>query len=216
MKRALRNNGLTIVFFLLFAVCFAGQFEAGRRRHNEDELQHGKPPAGRLEYLKHPHFLEATFENWESEFLQMALFVVLTALLYQKGSAESKELPGEKKADKPVIPGKRPGAARTKGFRRWIYEHSLSLALLLLFAGSFVAHAVAGCRAYNETEIEHGRRAVGILEYAGGAQFWFESFQNWQSEFLSIGVIVVLTIWLREKGSTQSKKVDAPHSQTGH
>lgn len=212
----LRNNGLSIVLFLLFAFSFAGHTWAGFRRHNEIEHQHGKPAIGYSDYLANAHFLESVFENWESEFLQMALFVVLTAWLYQKGSAESNELPGERKAEKPIRPEKIPKAARAGGLTRVLYEHSLSLALFLLFAGSLVAHAVSGCRAFNEQEVEHGRPAIGLLQYAGSSQFWFESFQNWQSEFLSIGVIVVLTIWLREKGSTQSKKVDAPHAETGH
>jgi hypothetical protein len=216
VKRFLRNNGLSIVLFLLFAISFAGHSGAGFSRHNEEQLQHGKPALGYFDYLASAHFLESVFENWESEFLQMALFVVLTAWLYQKGSAESNELPGERRADKPIKAEKIPRAARAGGLTRVLYEHSLSLALFLLFAGSVVAHALSGCRAFNAREAEHGRRAIGVLQYMGSSQFWFESFQNWQSEFLSIGVIVVLTIWLREKGSTQSKKVDAPHSETGH
>src|SRR5688572_11198587 len=205
MKVFLRNNGLSIVLLSLFVIFLAGQSWAGWRHHNHDLERHGDPAIGYGAYVASPEFLEAMFENWESEFLQMGLFVVLTAVLFQKGSAESHENPA----------GKPRARSRAKGWRRRLYEHSLSLALLFLFAISFTGHAVAGCGAFNRERREHGEPALSVVGYLATPRFWFESFQNWQSEFLSIGAIVILSIFLREKGSSQSKEVDAPHSQTG-
>jgi hypothetical protein len=202
MRKSFRDNGLSIVLLALFAAFLAGQSVAGHRHDNEERAEHGKPPIGYAAYLASPDFLEAVFENWESEFLQMGLFVILTALLFQKGSAESKKL-------------RTPSPARARGLGATLYSHSLSIALLLLFVVSFAGHAISGCHAYNGERVEHGQPAIGVVRYLGTAQFWFESFQNWQSEFLSIAVIVLLSIFLRERGSSQSKKVDAPNSETG-
>ena len=208
VRKFFRNNGLSIVLFLLFAVFLVGQSWAGFRYHNGERLQRGQPEIGYGEYLSGPHFLEAMFENWESEFLQMGLFVILTALLVQKGSAESHQPEGERKKE-------HSRKSRRGWVPRFLFDHSLSLSLLLLFALSFTGHAISGCRDFNEEEVARGGQAIGVLDYIRTPRFWFESFQNWQSEFLSIGVLVILTIFLREKGSSQSKALDAPHAQTG-
>ena len=207
MKAFLRNNGLSIVLLSLFVLFLAGQSWAGWADYNHERRDHGEPAIGYATYLGSPEFFEAMFENWESEFLQMGLFVLLTAVLYQKGSAESHKIP----ADRP----RSAGSKRRRGWRRRLYEHSLSLTLLFLFAVSFAGHAVSGCGAYNREQLRHGDPPMSVFGYLGTARFWFESLQNWQSEFLSIGAIVILSIFLREKGSSQSKEVDAPHSQTG-
>jgi hypothetical protein len=207
MKTFLRNNGLSVVLLLLFAVFLLGQSWAGWIDYNHERRDHGEPGIGYATYLGSPEFFEAMFENWESEFLQMGLFVLLTAVLYQKGSAESHE-----------IPAKKPRSAegkRRRSWRRRLYEHSLSLTLFFLFAVSFAGHAVSGCGAYNREQRRFGDAPIDVIEYMGTSRFWFESLQNWQSEFLSIGAIVILSIFLREEGSSQSKEVDAPHSQTG-
>jgi hypothetical protein len=223
MRRFLRENGLSVAAFGLFAICLVGQMLTGLVAHNADQREHGQPTVGVGQYVRSGHFIEATFENWESEFLQMAAFVVLTVMLRQKGSPESKKLVGEEEVDEdprdalrsPQRRAKAPWPVRRGGVALKIYEHSLSLALMLLFAASFVVHAIGGVSEYNEEQLAHGGTALSTLAYVATARFWFESFQNWQSEFLAVGSLFVLTIWLRERGSPQSKPVASPHSETG-
>jgi len=221
MRRLLRENGLSIVWLgLFFFTLVCGQSVAGHREYNSDQKEHGRPEATYVEYVRSAHFVEATMENWESEFLQMFLFVVLTACLYQKGSAESKKLDEEEEVDRDPRRSKNrkdaPWPVRKGGFVLKLYENSLSLAFLVLFLGSFLLHAAGGAREYNQDQAEHGSaERVTTLQYMATSRFWFESLQNWQSEFLAVGLMVVLSIWLRQKGSPESKPVDAPHSQTG-
>ena len=221
MRRFLRENGLSIVWLgLFFLTLIFGQSLAGQREYNSDQREHGRPEVSYGEYVSSAHFFEATMENWESEFLQMFLFVVLTAFLYQKGSAESKKLDEEEEVDRDPRRSKNKGDApwpvRRGGLVLRLYEHSLSLAFLLLFIISFLLHAASGAREYNQEQAEHGSAVrVSTLQYIGTSRFWFESLQNWQSEFLAVGLMVVLSIWLRQRGSPESKPVDAPHSQTG-
>jgi hypothetical protein len=189
-------------------------------QYNEEQQQHGQPAVGFFAYVTSSHFLEATMENWESEFLQMFAFVVLTACLFQKGSAESKKLDEEEPVDRDPRKSRNkkdaPWPVRQGGLILTLYEYSLSLALFLLFLMSFTLHAVGGAEEYNQSQREHGStEVVSTLEYMGTPRFWFESFQNWQSEFLSVGAMVVLSIFLRQRGSPESKPVDSPHSETG-
>ena len=158
-------------------------------------------------------------ENWESEFLQMFAYVILTVFLYQQGSAESKK-PNEPEAvDRDPRQSRNrkdvPWPVRKGGIILKLYENSLSLALFLLFALSFTLHAISGARLHSEEELQHGGEPVSVIEYLANSQFWFESFQNWQSEFFSIGVLVVFSIFLRQRGSPESKPVDSPHRSTG-
>ena len=216
-----RNNGLSLVLFGLFFFTFLiGQSVVGHLEHNEDQRLHGQPAITYLQYLGTDHFLEATMENWESEFLQMFFFVVLTVFLFQKGSAESKKPDEEEAVDRDPRKSRHkkdaPWPVRKGGPVLTIYEHSLSLAFFLLFLFSFILHAVGGAGVYNDEQKEHGQQqSVSVVEYMGTSRFWFESLQNWQSEFLAVGSMVVLTIFLRERGSKESKPVDSPHSQTG-
>jgi hypothetical protein len=146
--------------------------------------------------------------------------VLLTAFLYQKGSAESKKLdepepvdrdPRRKRKEQDV-----PGPVRWGGLALKVYEHSLSLAFLLLFLASIAMHALSGAKEYNEEQVTHGEQdKLSVLQYAGTSRFWFESLQNWQSEFLAIAAVVLLSIFLRQRGSPESKPVDSPHSETG-
>jgi hypothetical protein len=221
MKRFFRDNGLSLVLFGLFFFAFLfGQSLTGYQHANNEAQEHGQPTVTYTEYLTGNHFLEATMENWESEFLQMFFFVVLTVFLYQKGSAESKDPDKKEEADRDPSKSRNkknvPWPVRKGGWTLKIYEHSLSLALLLLFLGSFFLHAVGGAGEYNDDQRQHGQpERVTTIGYMTTARFWFESLQNWQSEFLAVGSMVVLTIFLREKGSKESKPVDAPHDQTG-
>jgi hypothetical protein len=220
MSRFLRNNGLSLVLLALFAFSLAGQALTGHREFNSDQDEHGRAAVGLAQYLTTGHFIEATFENWESEFLQMAAYVMLTVFLYQKGSSESKD-PDKKEEEVDRDPrGSRdkpdaPGPVRAGGLILKLYENSLFIVFALLFLMSFALHAVGGHDEYNSEQQEHGRPEVTLAGYVASSRFWFESFQNWQSEFLSVAAIVVLSIWLRQKGSPESKPVDAPHSQTG-
>lgn len=219
MRKWLRNNGLSIAMFSLFAISLVGQVFAGQRVHNAEQRTHGQPSVEMSEYLRSGHFVEAVFENWESEFLQMAAFVFLTAYLYQKGSPESRHLEGEPKLDKHPTRSKKkdaPWPVHRGGLVLRFYSHSLALALFLLFVVSFLLHAASGAREYTQEQFEHGTGGpIGMVGYMGTSRFWFESFQNWQSEFLSVGALIVLSIFLRERGSPESKPVAAPHSQTG-
>jgi hypothetical protein len=217
--KVLRDNGLSLAMFGCFAFFVIGQAIAGWLDWNEELVSHHKATLALGQYLLSGHFYEALFENWESEFLQMAAFVVLTAFLYQRGSAESKDPDGDnpqdadprEAADQPDVPG----PVRRGGWRLKLYECSLSLALGALFLVSFIGHAVAGASVYSREQVAHGEKAVSVLEYMGKAHFWFESMQNWQSEFLAVFALAVLSIYLRQKGSPESKPVAAPHSQTG-
>jgi hypothetical protein len=219
MRRVLRENGLSIVLLSLFLLFWLGQSVAGHREHNSDQQEHNQPELGYLSYLGSAHFWEATAENWESEFFQMFGYVILTAFLFQKGSSESKKLGEPEPVDRDPRRSKRknaPGPVRRGGLVLKLYEHSLSLTLLLFFFISISMHAVAGARVYNEEQLEHGQsEQLGVLQYAGTSRFWFESFQNWQSEFLAIAAMVILSIFLRQRGSPESKPVDSPHYQTG-
>ena len=220
MKRLLRENGLSLVVFGLFFGSFIlGQLLFGWADYNSDRKEHGEPAITVPRYLVSGHFLEATMENWESEFLQMGVYVILTAFLYQKGSAESKSLSETEPVDRDPRRFKNkvhaPWPVRRGGWVLRLYEHSLSLAFLLLFLTSMLLHAVGGRSVYNEEQTLHGQPTVDLLGYMGSSRFWFESFQNWQSEFLAIGSMVVLSIFLRQRGSPESKPVDSPHWQTG-
>ncbi len=219
VRRFVYENGLSLVATALFALSFVGQVLTGRAEYNDERRDHGQPSVSVAGYLRTGAFVEATAENWESEFLQMGLLVVLTAMLYQRGSSESKSI------EEPAAVDQRPEVARGDPDAPWpvrrggvalaLYKHSLSLVLFLLFAASFVLHAFGGAAQYNEEQRQHAGATVSALGFAGTSTFWFQSFQNWQSEFLSVGVLVVLSIWLREQGSPQSKPVAAGYDETG-
>ena len=220
MKKFLRDNSLTLVLFgVFFLSLFVGQMLTGIREHNNEREDHGLPAMEISEYLTSAHFMEATMENWESEFLQMAGFVILSSFLIQRGSAESKDPDKSEETDEdPRTKRNDPNApwpVRRGGWVLSLYSNSLSIAFLLLFAISFVLHAISGRYEYNEDQLLHGSDPVSLLEFLGTARFWFQSFQNWQSEFLAVGAIVVFSIFLRQRGSAESKPVHAPHHSTG-
>lgn len=217
MKTFWRNNSLSLVFVLLFITALAGQIFNGYNEHNKERKEEGRAPVSIRSYLSSGHFIQATFENWESEFLQMALFVVLTISLRQKGSSESKKLEEDEEVDREPSPKTRnaPWPVYRGGIPLKIYKHSLSIVLTLLFVASFSLHLYGSLKDENEHLAMKALPPEGMGSYITSARFWFESFQNWQSEFLSVFAIIFLSIFLREKGSPQSKPVDAPHGETG-
>ena len=216
-----KNNNLSIVMFMLFLLSLVGHSISGWKVYNDEERQHGRPEVTFTGFLTTSEFGETIFENWESEFLQMGFYVVLTVFLYQKGSAESKKHDGtDEVEEKPEAHRNNegvPSPVRKGGWRLSLYKNSLSLAFLVLFLISFIGHAASGARKYNDEEMEHGSTdRVGTIGYMGKPQFWYESFQNWQSEFLAVFAIVVLSIHLRQWGSPESKPVHAAHTDTGN
>ena len=220
MRRFLRDNGLSVALFALFLVSLIGQALTGWRAHAEELRQHAQPEIGLAEYLASGHFISAVFENWESEFLQMSAYVLLTVFLVQKGSSESKKPGEDNPEDEAPHPYKddpdAPWPVHRGGLLLKLYSHSLSIALVALFLGSFWLHLAGSTRRMNEEALQHQQPTQTMAETLGDPEFWYESFQNWQSEFLSIGVLLVLGIYLRERGSPESKPVAAPHGATGH
>ena len=219
MKQFWRQNSLSVVLIGLFLLFQGGLSIVGLQQYNQEQSDHRQPTVDYLEYISGPAFLEATMENWESEFLQMFGYVLLTAFLFQKGSAESKDPDEEEPVDRdPRQSRDKPDApwpVRRGGIALALYQNSLSVAFFLLFALSFALHAVGGAAEYSKQQLEHGGQAVTTLGYLATSQFWFESLQNWQSEFLAIGLMVLLSIFLRQQGSPESKPVDGPHGMTG-
>ena len=218
MRRFLKNNGLMVVCGGLFLVTLLFMSVTGHRHYNSDQQEHHDPTVGYWEYLHTGDFVEGVFENWESEFLQMGTYVLFTVFLLQKGSPESKPL--DEQAPQDVDPKRQryadpPGPVRRGGLALRLYSNSLALALFALFLLSFALHAVGGTWAYNEDQLAHGGHTVSILTFVTTSEFWFQSMQNWQSEFLSVVALAVLGIWLRQQGSPESKPVGAPHAMTG-
>ena len=217
MKKIIRNNALSLAFIVLFMLSFAGQVYFGLDEYNKELTENGGAPVSLSAYFLSGHFLQSTFENWESEFLQMALFVILTIFLQQKGSSESKDFDKEEEVDREPSARRKdvPWPVKAGGWILSVYKHSLTIALLALFAVSFCLHFYGSLQDENMQLALKEQPLENAAEYIGDSRFWFESFQNWQSEFLSVFAIVMLSIFLRQKGSPQSKPVDAPHMETG-
>ena len=218
--RYLRDNGLTIGLMTLFALCLTGMLWSGWLDENSMLQAHGQDPIGLIDYFFSSSFQSALFENWESEFLQMSAYVIMTVMLFQRGSAESKDPdsdspedadPNEKRWEKHT-----PWPVKAGGIWSFLYSYSLGISLLVLFVLSFVLHWLHSAAAANEDALLHGEATQSAWQYLADPQLWFESFQNWQSEFLSTAILVVLSIVLRHRGSPESKPVADPHSKTGH
>jgi hypothetical protein len=219
VARWLRDRSLTLVMLGLFGICLAGQILTGWYELNEQRTEHAAQALTLATYLTSGHPWEALFENWESEFLQMAAFVTLTTFLYQKGSPESRR-PGVVElvdADPREFADLEdaPWPVKRGGWILRLYEHSLGLALFLLFIASWIGHALGGWVDTREEQRLHGALLPDLVDYVTSSRFWFESFQNWQSEFLSVAAMVWLAVYLRQRGSPESKPVHAPHSETG-
>jgi hypothetical protein len=213
----LYKNSLSIVFLTFFILALVAQALFGWKEHNSNLAELGATAISFGAYLKSGHFFAATFENFQSEFLQMAMYVILTVFLRQIGSAESKDLEKPEEVDRVPDPTKpdAPGPVRKGGWRLALYNHSLSIAFIILFLFSWAGHLYGSFRDYNEEEILKHHIPKSLVDFLSEPIFWFETFQNWQSEFLSVASIVILSIFLRQKGSPESKPVDAAHMETG-
>jgi hypothetical protein len=217
MKTFIRNNALSLTFTLLFIFTLIGQIYFGLQEHNKELIEDGGTAIELARYLTSGHFLQSTFENWESEFLQMALFIVLTIFLQQRGSSESKDFSKDEEVDREPSPNRKdvPWPVKAGGWILSVYKYSLTIAFTVLFVISFAVHFYGSLKDENETLLLKGKPLESASEYITDSRFWFESLQNWQSEFLSVSAIVILSIFLRQYGSPQSKPVDAPDSETG-
>jgi hypothetical protein len=212
----LYRNSLSLVFLALFVITLVAQALTGWKQHNQELQDEHVQELTLGTYLTTGHFISSTFENFQSEFLQMALYVLLTVGLRQKGSAESKSVDDAEDVDRePKASKDAPGPVKKGGWLLRIYSNSLSIAFISLFLVSWGLHLYGSWIDHNTEQHIKGKAAVSVMAYLGEPNFWFETFQNWQSEFLSVLSIVVLTIFLRQKGSPESKPVDAPHMQTG-
>jgi len=206
VRRLLRDNSLSLVFFALFALAVAGNAFAGWHGYNDDALEHHQATLSLGRYLVSSEFGNEILENWQSEFLQFTLYILLTIWLVQRGSAESKQL------DEVGVHGDEP---RTLDWRGWAYSNSLVIVMAIVWIGSWFGQAVTGWSAYNSDEIVHHEAPLSLWQYLGTADFWSATLQNWQSEFLAVGTMVVFSIYLRQRGSPESKSVRAPHAKTG-
>jgi hypothetical protein len=215
----IRDSKLGLACLALFLVFLAAQSLTGWTQRNHEAQEHGEARISYPHYLTTGHFYEATFENWESEFLQMASYVMLTVFLIQRGSAESRKPDdGEGTDDDPSAHRDDPDApwpVRRGGLWLRLYENSLFLAFVALFLLSMLGHALGGIAELNSERASHGQPPMSLLEFVRTSEFWFQSFQNWQSEFLAVFAIVTLSIFLRQRGSPESKPVSAPHRDTG-
>jgi Domain of unknown function (DUF6766) len=218
--RFLRENSLSLFFGMILLATVAGQSAAGQHQYNADALQHGERPISWTHYVLTPEFGGDLLENWESEFLQFSLYIIATVWLLQRGSNESKELDRagrESDEDQQVGRHARPTSpawAKVTGVRRWIYSNSLMLVMTTIFFLSWFGQSVNGWRAFNNNEDAHKGERISYSQYLVNADFWDRSLQNWQSEFLAVGSMAAFTIYLRQRGSPESKAVGAPHDET--
>jgi hypothetical protein len=221
VRRFVRDNGLSLFFLALFLLALAGQGVAGHALYNEQLRMDGYPDVSLGRYLTSSEFAVDVAENWQSEYLQFLVFVLATVWLVQRGSSESKlpsKLGTESDEEQLIGPYARPSSpawARAGGWRTALYSRSLGLVMGLAFAGSWLAQSVAGQSAHNEERLRQLQDPIGWAAYVGSPDFWSRTLQNWQSEFLAVFSMVVLAIYLRQRGSAESKPVGASHNATG-
>jgi membrane protein implicated in regulation of membrane protease activity len=216
VKRFVRENSLSLFFLAIFLLALCGQAISGHNLYNEEALAHNGEPISFLRYLTSSSFGQAVMENWQSEYLQFALFALATVWLLQKGSPESKELDqAGTESDEDQMVGRHaredsPRWAKYDDWRTVIYSNSLIIVMALIFFGSWFAQSVTGMTAYNQELHDHGEPRLSWLGYISSSEFWESTFQNWQSEFLAVGSFAILAVYLRQRGSPESKPVGAP------
>jgi hypothetical protein len=221
VRRILFENGLSLFFGALFLAALGGQSLAGQRSFNQEQLAHGSEPVTWFHYVTSAAFGQAVMENWQSEFLQFTAFILATIWLVQKGSNESKPLEDvglesdQKQRIGGYAPQNAPRWAKAADWRTRVYEHSLVLVMAALFLGSWLAQSLTSWRLYNAEQREHDEATVSWATFVTTSDFWEQTLQNWQSEFLAVGTMVIFTVYLRQRGSPESKPVGAPHSETG-
>ena len=219
--RFARENSLSIFFLAIFLASLAGQAIAGHGQFNHDQLLHHGDPISLGRYLTTSNFAADVAENWQSEYLQFTLYIVGTVWLLQRGSPESKPLDQagrESDEDQQIGPHAGPRSprwARTGGLRTTLYENSLLIVMTTIWLGSWLAQSIAGASGYNADQLDHQSATVSWLGYLGSSDFWSRTLQNWQSEFLAVGSMAILSVYLRQRGSPESKPVGAPHDATG-
>ena len=221
MPKAIRDHSLSLFFLAIFLAALIGQALVGLDVHNQDAAAHGGSEISLWRYVTSSDFGNAVMENWQSEYLQFTLFMLATVWLIQRGSPESKE-PGKQgqEGDREQKLGKYSSAksplwARAGGVKTAIYSNSLLIAMALIFIGSWFAQSVTGWTEYNAQQVDHGEAKLSWLGFVGSSFFWEQTLQNWQSEFLAVGSFAALAIYLRQRGSPESKPVGAPHDATG-
>jgi hypothetical protein len=226
VRRFVRDNALSLFFLAIFLGALVAQAIAGHAAYNADErshaaLTHQAPQTISLaRYLVSSEFGNAVLENWQSEYLQFTLFLMATVWLGQRGSTQSKELDAlgtesdERQLVGPHAEPSSPRWARAAGWRRKVYENSLLLVMMAIWVASWFGQSVTGWTAYNNTQVEHQEATVSWVGYLGSPDFWEATLQNWQSEFLAVGSFAVFTVYLRQRGSPQSKPVGAAHADT--
>jgi hypothetical protein len=219
--RFVRENSLSLFFLALFLVSLAGQSVAGHLAYNAEQAAHGADGISWARYLVSSHFGSAMLENWQSEFLQFTFFILATVWLVQRGSPESKRLDQagtETKKDQQLgyaATAQSPLWARVGGWRTTVYANSLAIAMTSIFLASWAVQSLTGWNEYNADQVEHGDPRVSWTSYLALPAFWESTLQNWQSEFLAVGTMVVFAVYLRQRGSPESKPVGAPHDETG-
>jgi hypothetical protein len=221
VRRFIRDHSLSLFFLVLFLAALIGQAIAGHALHNNDALAHHGETMSFWRYLRSSDFGNAVMENWQSEYLQFMLFMLATIWLIERGSPESKE-PGEQgreSDEKQRVGGHAqpdsPDWAKPRGVRTFVYSNSLLIVMSIIFFGSWFAQSVTGWTEFNANQVDHHEATVSWLGYIGSADFWEATLENWQSEFLAVGSFVAITVFLRQRGSPESKPVGAPHHATG-
>ena len=218
--RFVRENGLSTFFLAIFLATLVGQAFVGHGLFNQDQLLHHGDPISLGRYLTTSEFAADVAENWQSEYLQFTLYILGTVWLLQRGSPESKKLDQaglESDEEQKVgahADARSPRWAKVGGLRTAIYSNSLLLVMTTLWLGSWFAQSIAGWSAYNADQLDHQAATVDWLGYLGTNDFWDRTLQNWQSEFLAVGSMAILSVYLRQRGSPESKPVGAPHDAT--
>lgn len=221
MRAFLRHNALGLFFGAIFVISLAAQSFAGWHQFNSTQVAEHLDTISWPAYVSSSDFAVDVAENWQSEFLQFWLYLMATVWLLQKGSPESKELgKAGRESDEDQKVGTHaepdsPAWAATGGWRTRIYSSSLALVMGAVFLSSWLVQSVAGWAAFNETRLVQLQDPVTWASYLAGADFWSRTLQNWQSEFLAVGAMAVFSIYLRQRGSSQSKPVGEPHESTG-
>jgi hypothetical protein len=221
MRRFVRENSLSLFFGLILLLALVGQALSGHAQFNAQQVTDGLAPVPLWRYVTSSSFGVDVAENWQSEFLQFLLYIVATVWLLQRGSPESKELGGagretdEKQKVGPFATEDSPAAARRGGRVTRAYSNSLGAVMGLIFLASWGAQSLAGRVAYSEEQLAQLQAPVSWLGYVSTPDFWNRTLQNWQSEFLAVGSMAVFAIYLRQRGSPESKPVGAPHGATG-